>query len=47
MYYTPTPCVGGIVEPLDRLALVAPWLAVAGLLALAVIPTLYQRRQRA
>jgi hypothetical protein len=39
--------VGGIVEPLDRLALLAPWLAVVGLLALAVVPVLLQRRQRA
>jgi hypothetical protein len=47
VYYTPCGAVGGIVEPLDRVALLAPWLAVAGLLALAVVPVLLQRRQRA
>ena len=37
--------VGGILEPLDRIALLAPWLAVAGLLALAIVPVLARRRR--
>jgi hypothetical protein len=37
--------IGGIVEPPDRIALLAPWLAVAGLLALAVVPVLARRRR--
>ena len=38
--------VGGVVVPVDKLGLVAPWLGLAGLLAVAALGIVVVRRRR-
>ncbi|HUU63503.1 MAG TPA: right-handed parallel beta-helix repeat-containing protein [Dehalococcoidia bacterium] len=44
--YEKQPAVGGIIEPVDRLELLAPWLALAALMAVALSVVVVMRRRR-